>query len=101
MAHIETLKTKNFFYKMGVLCGDVLYCTYKFDDFEKMLQEAKRINDKYKSDMRYCTFVIQSFNNNSYNFLKSCFSQIELNVNDVEAEADNIAKRILQESGDE
>lgn len=97
MTPIKTIKTKNYFYKMGVMCGDVLYCTYKFDDFEKMIEEADRINDKYKSDMRYCTFVIQAFKDSSYDFNNSCFFQEEIRVNSVNSESENIAKRILQE----
>lgn len=97
MTNIERVKSKKLFYKMGVMCGELLYYTYKFDDFEKMVQKAKEISEKYK-DMQYCTFVIQAFKDDSYDFEKSCFFQTELFVYDIKTKIDSIAEKILQDS---
>ena len=96
MTNIESIKTKKFFYKMGVLCGDFLYHSYKFEDFETMAEEAKYISNNYK-DMQCCTFVIQAFRDNSYDFKKSCFYQTELFVYDIEKKLDSIAEAILRD----
>lgn len=97
MAAFERIKNKRFFYKMGVMCGELLYHTYKFDDFGKMVEEAQKISDKY-NDMQYCTFVIQAFKDDSYDFEKSCFFQTRLPVYDIETKKDNIMKQILRNS---
>ncbi len=97
MKNSERIKEKNFYYKMGVTCGKTLYYTYKFDNFEKMMQEANNINNKYKSDMMYCAFVIQAFKDNSYDFEKSCFYQSKLSVNNIESQIENVAQNILKD----
>jgi hypothetical protein len=61
------------------------------------MKSAKDLNDKYKSDMQYCTFVIQVFKDSSYDFRKSCFSQTKVCVNDVETEIDNVIETILSD----
>lgn len=96
MTNFERVKSKKLFYKLGVMCGELLYHTYKFDDFEKMVQKAKEISDTRK-DMKYCTFVIQAFKDDSYNFKKSCFFQTELFVYDIEKKLDSIAETILRD----
>lgn len=95
MINIENIKSKNIFFKMGVMCGEILYTTAKFNDFEKMMQEAERINNKYKSDMRYCTFVFQAFKDASYDFSNSCFFQTKVYVNNILQEKTNIAEAVL------
>ena len=80
------------------MCGGLLYNTYKFDCFEKMFQKAKEISKKY-NDMKYCTFVIQAYKDNSYDFSKACFSQVEGSVYSIETEIDSIVKKFLQDSG--
>ena len=96
MTNYEKIKSKKLFYKMGVMYGEILYCIYKFDDFDKMIEEAKEINDKYKSDMMFCTFVFQAFKDSSYDFRKSCFYQGKCYVNKIEKEAEVIAEKILK-----
>lgn len=86
---------ENIFYKMGIMSGSILYITYKFDDFEKMVQKAIEISDKYH-DMQYCSFVFQAFNDNSYDFEKSCFFQTEIRVYDIATKTDILAKSILE-----
>lgn len=95
LKNIEIINTKNIFYKMGVICGEMLYSVDKFDNFEKMIQEAKQINDKYKRDMMNCMFVFQAFRDESYDFEKSCFFQTKLFVNDIENKIDALAKSIF------
>lgn len=97
MTNLEKIKNMKLYYKMGVMCGNLLYFTYKFDDFEKMMKSAKEINNKYKSDMKHCTFVIQAFKDSSYDFKKSCFSQTKVFVNNVESEIDNVIETILSD----
>ena len=96
MKYAESIKNKNYFYKLGVMCGNTLYCTYKFDDFEKMIKKAKQINDKYKSDMIFCTFVFQAFKDGTYDFKNSCFYQEKICVNQIENKAGVIAEKILK-----
>lgn len=100
MANYEKIKSKKIFYQIGVMCGNTLYLTYKFDDFEKTMQEACRINNKYKRDMRYCCFVIQAFKDNTYDFEKSCFYQSKIYVNEIEDEVENIVEGILNRFGE-
>lgn len=96
MNYLEQINKKHFYYKLGVMCGQTLYYVYKFDSFEKLAQKAKRIDEKYKSDMRYCSFVIQTFDNSSYDFDNSCFCQITKSVKDIETHFNDIAKEIFE-----
>lgn len=89
------MELKKIFFKMGVMCGEMLYATYKFDDFEKMMQEAEEIDDKFNSDMMYCSFVFQAFKDESYDFSKSCFFQEIFSVNGISRHKAIIAKAIL------
>lgn len=97
MSNSNRIKGLRLYYKMGVMCGNVLYFTYKFDDFEKMMKSAKDINNKYKGDMQYCTFVIQAFKDNSYDFKKACFCQIKVRVSDIETGINNVIEKILSD----
>ena len=100
MNNVELIKKENFFYKMGVMCGALLYSTYKFDDFEKMMESAKGIKDRYGRDMLGCQFVIQTFRDGSYDFEKSCFSQIVVPVNDINLRFDRIMNEIMEDSNE-
>lgn len=93
--NFEKLKAIKLYYKMGVMCGSTLYFTYKFDDFEKMIKEATDIKNKYKRDMSCCTFVIQAFKDDSYDFEKSCICQLQINVNQIETAIDAVVSKIL------
>lgn len=75
------MKDKEFFYKLGVMCGQTLYTTFKFDNFKDLCNELTHIKEKYGWDMGLCSFVIQAYNDNSYDFQKSCFMQERFNVN--------------------
>ena len=95
MTNFDRIKGLRLYYKMGVMCGNVLYFTYKFDDFEKMIKEATDIKNKYKRDMSYCTFVIQAFKDDSYDFEKSCICQLQISVNQIETALDAVVSKIL------
>lgn len=96
-SNIEQINNTPFCYKLGVMCGQMLYETMKFDNFEKMIQEAHQIDEKYQSDMQKCDFVIQTYKDNSYNFESSCISQIRLPVNDIKTKSEDIAGKILSD----
>lgn len=96
LVKLDIIDNNNLFYKLGVMCGDLLYTTYEFDSFNKLFQEAKSINNKFKSDMANCDFVIQTFIDNSYDFKKSCFSQIRVNVNSIEDRLGYILNEIVK-----
>ncbi len=96
-ASLSFMKEKKFFYKMGVMCGELLYTTSEFDSFEKLLEEAKSINDEFKSDMSNCDFVIQTFRDSSYDFKKSCFSQIRIGVNNIDDKTDFVVRKIIND----
>ena len=98
MTHREQLEQKKFFYKIGVMCGGIIYSTYKFEDFGMMIQFAKDIRDKYKSDMSNCRFIIQTYKDNSYDFETACFSQIEVAVTQIGLRVEGIAQEILKDS---
>ena len=93
---LEVIDNKKIFYKMGVMCGETLYMTYKFNKFSKMIEKADEINNKYKSDMRYCCFVIQAFKDDTYDFEKSCFYQDKINVSSVKENAEFVAEKIIK-----
>ena len=95
MTNFERLEQKPFFYKMGVCCGNNLYSTYKFDSFEKMMNEAISIDNKY-NDMKYCTFVFQAFKDTSYDFEKSCFWQEEVSVNNIVRKVESLAEDVWE-----
>ena len=97
MNNIEQINKMSFFYKVGVMCGNTLLTTYKFDDFEKMMKELSDISNKHKSDMQRCAFVIQAFKDNTYDFKNSCFCQMRIKVNGIEERKDAVASRILHE----
>ena len=97
MTNVEAIKGKGFFYRMGVLCGNMLYNTYKFDSFDAMMQEAERIDNKYKSDMARCRFCFQAFKDDTYNFEKACFYQQEFPVNGISKNKEKIAEIILRD----
>lgn len=97
MNYLEQINNKPFCYKVGVMFGNTLYYTMKFDGFEKMIQRAKDINRQYKSDMQYCTFVIQAYIDNSFDFKNSCFSQTEISVVNVESKVADIAEETLKD----
>lgn len=96
MTNVEAIKGKGFFYRMGVLCGNMLYNTYKFDSFDAMIQEAERIDNKYKSDMARCRFCFQAFKDDTYNFEKACFSQVDISVNGISKNKERLAEIMLR-----
>lgn len=97
MNNAEQINKRGFFYKVGVMSGDILLTTYRFNDFEKMMKELSDIDDKYKSDMQRCAFVIQAFKDSSYDFKNSCFCQMYINVMGIKEKKDTVASRILHE----
>lgn len=98
MDYVGQINNKEFCYKVGVMCGKELYYTMKFDSFEKMIQEAHQIDEKYQSDMQKCDFVIQAFKDNTYNFETSCISQIRTPVNNIQMKSEDIAGKILSDA---
>lgn len=97
MNYLEQINNKQFCYKVGVMCGNTLYYTMKFNTFKEMVQRLTQIDQTYKSDMQYCKFVIQAYTDNSFDFKHSCFSQIERSVTGIESRVADIAKEILKD----
>lgn len=97
-SNIEQINNTPFSYKLGVMCGQTLYKVMKFVSFEKMIQEAHQIDEKYQSDMQKCDFVIQAFKDNTYNFETSCISQIRTPVNNIQMKSEDIAGKILSDA---
>lgn len=85
------------YFKLGVNNGFNLLCTCKFNSFEEMIQEAKKIDERYKGDMKNCNFVFQAFIDDSYDFKKACFSQIQIPVNGICNNVEYITDRILKD----
>lgn len=97
-SNLERIDNTPFCYKLGVMYGQLLYKVMKFDSFEKMIQEAYQIDERYQSDMQKCDFVIQAFKDNTYNFETSCISQIRIPVNDIKTKTEDIAGKILSDA---
>lgn len=97
MELLENLKSKKFYYKMGVMGGELLYDVYEFDDFEEMMKEAFQICDKYH-DMQRCAFVFQAFKDNSFDFKTSCFFQTKTSVYGIKIQMDDLIRDILHAS---
>lgn len=97
MDYLEQINNKQFYYKVGVMYGQTLYYTMKFNTFEEMFQRLTQIDQKYKSDMQYCSFVIQAYTDNSFDFKNSCFSQTERSVRGIESRVSDIAEEILKD----
>ena len=93
---IQKIDRYGFFYKMGVLTGQTLLSVEKFDSFEKMIREAERIDNTYKSDMCYCSFCFQAFKDDTYNFGTSCFFQYHTNVNGISRKICDIERAIIK-----
>ena len=91
----DELKHKNLRYKMGVVCGEMLYSTMKFDDFHEMVQEAERISERY-DDIQRCSFVFQAYRDDSYNFETVCFFQTKCCVYDIRRKVTDMARCILE-----
>ena len=83
-------------YRMGVLCGEMLYYTMKFDTFEAMMQYCADVDKKHGWDMFACRFCFQAFKDDSYNFEKACILQIEMPVNNIDQNKEGLAERILK-----
>lgn len=75
------MKDKEFYYKVGVMCGENLYTTFKHKGFKELSERLTGIKEKYGWDMGYCKFVVQAYKDNSYDFQKSCFLQEVFSVN--------------------
>lgn len=73
-------KAKKYFYKVGVLSGVTLLTTFKYDSFNELCNKLTHIKNKYGLDMGYCSFVVQAYKDNSYDFNNSCFLQEEFMV---------------------
>ena len=94
---LKQINSKQFCYKVGVMCGKALYYTMKFNTFKEMIQRLTQIDQTYKSDMKYCTFVIQAYTDNSFDYKNSCFSQMERSVIGIKSRVTDIAEEILKD----
>jgi hypothetical protein len=72
---------EEYFYKLGVMNGSLLYTTYKYDSFNELCNKLTHIKNKYGWDMGLCSFVVQAYKDNSYDFNNSCFFQEKFMVN--------------------
>lgn len=97
MVCFKQINSKQFCYKVGVMCGNTLYYTMKFNTFKEMVQRLIQIEQTYKSDMQYCTFVIQAYTDNSFDYKNSCFSQIERSVIGIKSKVVDIAEEIVKD----
>ena len=94
---IHQVYSKNFYYRMGVLCGDMLYYTKKFESFETMMQYCEETDKKHGWDMGRCRFCFQAFKDDTYDFATSCFSQVEMPVNGIAQNKGKLAEIILRD----
>lgn len=92
----EKLDGKKIYYRMGVLCGNMLYYTKKFSSFKEMMQYCEDVDKKDGWDMFRCRFCFQAFKDDTYNFEKACFEQIEFPVNGIASNKERLAEIILK-----
>lgn len=74
------VKKQKFYYILGVMCGETLLTTFEYDNFDELLNKMKSILKKYWHDMYLCTFVVQAFSDNSYDYKNAFFMQEEFDV---------------------
>lgn len=93
---------KKFFYRLGVLSFSTTLKSFRYDNFESMSNEMTKIKKKYCWDMARCTFVVQAYKDNSYDFYNSCFLQEEFSVNAWDKEKETwLKEEITNQYGEE
>lgn len=81
-------------FKIGVECGDTLYYTREFDDFNRLIEWIEEKVRKFGWDMAFCNLIIQTYKDNSYDFQNACFMQETLSLGFLRSNMANIEQII-------
>lgn len=87
---------KEFWYRIGIVCGELVYEIRKYDDFDAVFDYLEQVDEKYGHDMKYCSAVIQAYKDDSYDYSSACFYQIKKPIRGIRALKDRVREEMLE-----
>lgn len=87
---------KEFRYRIGIVCGELVYETRKYDDFDAVFDYLEQVDEKYGHDMQYCSAVIQAYKDDSYDYKSACFYQKKMPIRGIRALKDRVREEMLE-----